>query len=172
MTAESFNLTCGTEAPQLHRTVRLQVTGAADAAPTLTVQSPQGETERLKLTPAAAENPGTWQATFVPETAGNWIAKAGIPQGDEAKISIAVLAQTRSAELMNLPPDVDGLRQLAEATGGALIEPGRPVFNQHAVERPGEILKARPLWNRGWLVALLLAIYAAELVVRRFYKLL
>jgi hypothetical protein len=73
---------------------------------------------------------------------------------------------------MNLPADVDGMRRLAEATGGAMIEPGSPVFAQAATERPAEVLRAQPLWNNGWLVLVLLGAYAAELVTRRMFKLL
>jgi hypothetical protein len=63
------------------------------------------------------------------------------------------------------------LRRLAEATGGALIESGAPVFNQLKTERPGDILRTQPIWNTGWLVALLLGGYAIELVTRRVFKL-
>jgi hypothetical protein len=57
-------------------------------------------------------------------------------------------------------------------TGGALIESDRPAFSQFAMERPGEILRARPLWNNGWIVALLLGVYVMELLVRRKFGLL
>ncbi len=168
----AVEVTSRTESPQLNRPVTLRVTGAADSAPTLVVRSPQGKPERLTLAPLETEGAGAWQASFIPDAEGGWEAKASAAAGDEAKMTIPVSAQVRTAEQMNLPPDVDSLRQLAEATGGALIEPGGAVFNQFALERPGEILRSRPLWNNGWLVALLLGIYAVELIARRVFKLL
>jgi hypothetical protein len=165
-------VTTRTESPQLNRTVTLRVTGAAEAVPTLIVNSPQGKPQKLTLTPVEAEVAGTWQASFIPEVEGCWEVRARAADGEAAKLSIPVYTQVRTAELMNLPPDVDGLRQLAEATGGALIDSGEPVFSQFARERPGEILRTRPLWNNGWLVALLLGAYAVELVARRIFRLL
>jgi hypothetical protein len=165
-------ITRRTESPQLNRPVTLRVTGAAESVPTLAVRSPQGKSQRLTLAPVETEGVGTWEASFIPDAEGCWEAKADATEGDAATASIAVVAQTRTAEMMNLPPDVDGLRQLVAATGGALIESDRPAFSQFAHERPGEILRTRPLWNNGWIVALLLGVYVVELVVRRFCRLL
>lgn len=169
--AQSVELTCRTESPQLNHSVSLRVTGATETAPTLTIRSPQGQSQRLSLTADEANEAGTWQASFTPDREGSWEAKATTIDGDEAKLSFAVVAQARTAELMNLPPDMDGLRRLAEATGGALIESGAPVFRQLKTERPGDILRTQPIWNTGWLVALLLGGYAMELVTRRAFKL-
>ena len=161
-----------TESPQLNRPVTLRVTGAAESVPTLVVRSPLGKPSRLTLAPVESEGAGTWETSFIPDAEGCWEVKADTAAGDAATASIAVVAQTRTAQLMNLPPDVDGLRQLAEVTGGALIESDRPAFSQFAMERPGEILRARPLWNNGWIVALLLGVYVMELLVRRKFGLL
>ena len=60
-----------------------------------------------------------------------------------------------------------GERSVARGSGGALIDSGNPVFNQFAVERPGEILRTRPLWDSGWRGA-----YAVELVMRRIFHLI
>lgn len=169
---QSVELASRTESPQIHRSVVLRVAGAAEAAPTVVVRSPQGKQQRLTLNPVDAQGAGAWLAAFIPDAEGCWEAKASGTDGDEAKISIPVVAQVRTAEMMGLPPDVDGLRRLAETTGGALIESGNPVFAQMKLERPGEILRAQPVWNNGWLVLFLLGGYAAELVTRRKFKLL
>jgi hypothetical protein len=160
-------ITRRTESPQFNRPVTLRVTGTAESVPTLVVRSPQGKPQRLTLAPVESEGAGAWEASFIPDAEGCWEAKSDTTDGDAAKLSIPVVAQARTMEMMNLPPDVDGLRQLAEATGGALIEPDRPAFNQFVLERPGEILRTRPLWNNGWVVALLLGVYVVELLVRR-----
>jgi hypothetical protein len=165
-------ITRRTESPQINRLVSLRVTGAAESVPTLVVRPPQGKPQRLTLAPVESEGAGAWEASFVPDAEGCWKAQADATEGDAAKLSIPVVAKVRTAEMMNLPPDVDGLRQLAEATGGAVIEPDHPAFNQFAFERPGEILRTRPLWNNGWIVALLLGVYVVELLVRRRFRLL
>ena len=138
----------------------------------LIVRSPQGKEQRPGLTAWEAEGAGVWQAAFTPDAPGAWEAKATGADGDAARISIPVTAQAQSLEQMNLPPDAEGLRRLAEATGGALIESSAPVFAGMAVERPGEVVRTQPLWNNGWLVMLLLGAYAAELATRRFFNLL
>jgi hypothetical protein len=168
----ALELTSRTESPQLDRPVVMRVAGTADSVPTVTVRSPQGRSQRLNLAPFDSEGAGVWLATFMPDEPGCWQANAANADGDAAKISIAIAKQSVSAELMNLPPDTDGLRRLAEATGGALIESGTPVFGQMAMERPAEVLRAQPLWNNGVLVLLLLGAYATELVTRRLFKLL
>lgn len=169
--APSVELTCRTESPQLNHAVTLRVTGATEAAPTLTIRSPQGQAQRLPLTADEANEAGTWQASFTPDREGCWEAQASTTDGDAAKLSFVVVAQAHTAEMMNLPPDVDGLRRLAEATGGTLIESGAPVFSQLKPEHAGDILRTQPIWNTGWLVALLLGGYAIELVTRRVFKL-
>ncbi len=170
--SQTVDVVSRTESPQLNHSVILRVTGAVESAPTLVVRSPPGKSQRLTLAPVEAAEAGTWQASFTPDAEGCWEAKASVATGDETKISIPVSTQVHTAELMNLPPDVDSLRQLAEATGGAMIEAGGAVFSQFTLERPGEILRTRPLWNNGWLVALLLGAYAVELITRRVFKLL
>lgn len=169
---QSVELMSRTEAPQLNRAVVLRVSGAGEAAPTLTVRSPQGKERRLTLAAVESAGAGNWETSFIPDAEGCWFASASTAEGDAARISIPVSAQIRTAEQMNLPPDVDGLRQLADSTGGAIIDSASPVFRQHAVQRPAETLRAQPLWNRGWFAFLLLGLYAVELVTRRVFKLL
>ena len=80
--------------------------------------------------------------------------------------------KTASAELLNLPADLDGMRHLAEITGGALVD-GTTWFqpSQEAAARPPAKLP-EPLWNSGALLMFVLGLYAAELILRRRCKLL
>ena len=77
-----------------------------------------------------------------------------------------------SAELLNLPADVAGMRQLAESTGGALVDDATefqpPV--ETAAKPPAKT--PEPLWNSGGLLLVMLGLYATELIARRRCKLL
>lgn len=167
-----LDLTCQTASPQVNRAVSLRVSGVAGTTPTLDLRSPNGKQQRLTLAAATSGPADTWEASFTPDAEGCWSAGANATDGEAVRISIPVGTQSRTAEQMNLPPDVDGLRQLAEATGGAIIDSANSVFSQIAAERPPEMLRAQPLWDDGWLVVLLLGIYATELVLRRIFRLL
>jgi hypothetical protein len=165
-------LTTRTEFPQVQRPVTLRVTGVTGAVPALEIQSPQGSLQRLSVSAVDIEGQGAWEASFTPDEPGCWRVKAGEPEAGEVQISISVASQARTAELLDLPPDMEGLRHLAEATGGALIGVGRSVFEQFSVEQPAETVSAQPSWNQGWLLVLWLGGYAAELVGRRLFRLL
>ena len=65
-----------------------------------------------------------------------------------------------TTESLNLPPDVEGMRRLAQSTGGALIG-DEPVFQDRAAAVVGEAPPRRvePVWNSGWLLGLMLGLY-------------
>jgi hypothetical protein len=125
----------------------------------------------LTLQPAT-NGESAWTASFTPDAAGNWEVRAIGSGKKSARLSFPVPVNSQSAEMMNLPPDMDGMRELAEATGGAMIEDA-PVFQprEKSAAAPG-LQHVRPLWNSAWLFAGLLGLYATELIVRRRFKLL
>lgn len=172
-TGTGLKLTTKTAAPETYRPVILQIEATAETAPVVEIKSPHGLAQRLTVTRSTDTNGPAWQANFVPDEEGSWLAQAATPDGSLAKNTVTVSDRPQTLELMNLPPDVDGLRRLAASTGGALIE-AEPVFpTPPAPEngwRPAGV--ARPLWDTRWLAALLLGLYAVELVVRRFFRLL
>ena len=175
-TGTGLQLTTQTEMPEAHHLVHLEIDAAAETAPVVQAKSPQGVVQRLTPVRSTDTNGPAWQASFIPDEAGSWQAQASTPDGSVASSSILVAshAQTRlTLEMMNLPPDVDGLRRLAESTGGMLIGQA-PVFQTSppvAVGLPKTGL-IRPLWDTRWLAGLLLGLYAVELVFRRRFKLL
>ena len=159
--------------PYINQTVMLQITGdTAEIPPKVEAISPLQQHRALTLQPAT-EGEGAWTASFTPATTGNWTVVATAPIEKSARLSFPVLEKSRSAtaEMMNLPSDVIGMRRLAEVTGGALIEDA-PVFQTHA-ESAGASTRqqAQPLWNSAWLLATLLGLYAIELIVRRRFRL-
>jgi hypothetical protein len=171
-----LQLTTTMESPTVFHTVALLIEDAADTAPVVETTSPGGSMQRLAVTRTTDTNGPAWQARFIPDEPGAWRAQATDPDGSVAKNTILVdgpQPNSRTLETMNLPPDVDGLRRLAENTGGSLIGDA-PVFP--SARSPDNVLPrptpARPLWDTRWLAALLLGLYAVELVVRRMFRLL
>jgi hypothetical protein len=175
-TVTGLQLIIETGAPETHRSVHLEIDAAADTVPVVEVKSPHGVVQRLTPTRSTDTNGPAWLASFIPDEDGSWLAQASTPDGSVASSSILVAshAQARlTLEMMNLPPDVDGLRRLAESTGGAMIGES-PVFQTSPLVAGGlqKIGMARPLWDTRWLAGLLLGLYAIELIVRRMFRLL
>jgi hypothetical protein len=176
LAGSALQLTTKMESPETHHPVTLQIDDASETAPVVETKSPRGIVQGLTVTRATDTNGPAWQASFTPDEEGAWLAQAANADGSMAKKTIIVTGQTQTRqtlETMNLPPDVDGLRRLAESTGGALLGEA-PLFQ--TAQPPGNGLQrpelARPLWDTRWLAALLLGLYAVELVVRRFFRLL
>jgi hypothetical protein len=168
--AEGLRLVRKTKSPAVNRAMTVLAEGGAVS---LVLVSPGGVERKLTTTEVAGEK-GTRQAVFTPDAEGRWEVRANGAGGDTARITFNVSAKARSVETMNLPPDVEGLRRLAEATGGALIESGEAVFAARATadEPPARVKRMQPLWYTRWLAALLLGIYGTELVARRMLRLL
>jgi hypothetical protein len=171
-----LQLTTQTEAPETHHSVHLEIDAASETAPVVEAKSPHCVVQRLTLVRSVDTNGPAWQASFIPDEAGSWLAQASTPDGSFASSSILVSSHAQAGltlEMMNLPPDVDGLRRLAESTGGAMIEEAQ-VFQTPQPVAGGlpKIGLARPLWDTRWLAGLLLGLYAVELIVRRMFRLL
>ncbi len=154
----------------VNRGASLLVTGApGDDPPRITAISPTGQSQTL----AAEYSTAGWQASFTPRIQGRWQLTATDSAGSLASMSLPVQAQVLTAENSNAPPDITGMRRIADATGGALID-SNPVFEAQPtapVESSG-IKTILPLWNHSWLLGLLLGLYATELIVRRVFRLL
>ena len=162
-----------TSLPSVNVPVALQFgASASDGVPSAEAVSPGGERIRLRLQEISNEGVGAWNATFTPAAPGNWEVRATNSLNHTARISFPVADKARSAELMNLPADLAGMRQLAESTGGALVE--KTTVFKSPTELTGTAARklTEPLWNSGWLLGGLLGLYGVELIVRRRCKLL
>ncbi len=76
---------------------------------------------------AARRTARSGTASFVPDAAGRWEVRATDPAKNLARVTFAVSEKAVTAESLDLPPDVEGMRRLAQSTGGALIG-DEPVF--------------------------------------------
>jgi hypothetical protein len=91
--------------------------------------------------------------------ARHWLTVASLPTGEDS----------------GLPPDELRLRALAERTGGAVLtDTPPPAWRAAPGPAAPDLLRETltPLWHHAWVFAALLALYAAELLVRRRCKLL
>ena len=162
----------------VNRALTVRVEGSPDGAPLLASVSPRGERKPLAAREMAGADGSVWEADFVPDAAGRWEVAATGPARARARLTIPVTAQTRTVETLNLPADVDGMRRLAEATGGTLIgDDDTGAAHGHA-DTDGTSAATTDqrhtvaAWDSRWLIALLLGVYAAELVLRRCFRLL
>jgi uncharacterized membrane protein len=158
----------------LGQTCAFQVDGVHGIAPPgITAISPAGTYQGL-IAQAALQD-GSWTFQFSPQQPGQWRIRAQDDRGALMETLLRVSTVSHAAELSGLPPDVDGLRKLAESTGGALLNDGTPdTWLTASTPQLASLVSkhSEALWNN-WPVLLLgLGLYVTELVWRRFAKLL
>ncbi len=153
------------------RSVTVRVEGADHGeAPKISAVTPKGVS--LPLVPRGSNTKGAWDASFTPDQEGRWEVVAENASGDKARISLPVSKQSRTVETVNTPADIEGMRRIAEATGGALIDKEASAFPAPPGDVTSDLKKTRPLWDESSMILLLLGFYATELVTRRWYRLL
>ncbi len=139
--------------------------------PLVTAISPDGATSPIAAQPDA----DAWSFQFKPDKAGKWRIHAEDSQGGQMETWVGVSSVVHTDELSGLPPDRDGLRKLAVATGGSLLDDGAPdTWTPLGAAKITTLVSERsqPLWDR-WIVLLLgLGCYVTELIWRRRAKLL
>jgi hypothetical protein len=110
-----------------------------------------------------------------PTEAGKWRITAVDNRGAQLETLLRVSTASHGDELSGLPPDLAGLRKLAESTGGSLLNDGAP-DGWAAAGTPNLTTlvskRSQPLWDRWAILALALGFYVAELIWRRRAKLL
>jgi len=143
-----------------------------ETVPVLEAVSPGGKRQRLTVSNESTTNSRAWQASFTPTTTGRWELRATDAAGREARLVFPVTEKPVSAELLNLPSDLTGMKQLAESTGGALVREAADFQSRVEPTSAAPTKTPEPLWNSSVLLGLMLAAYATELIARRFCKLL
>jgi len=162
-----------TDAPALATPVTIRVESSSDLpAPTVTCVSPTGTITPLTLQESPGRESGAWTAAFTPDQPGMWGVSAVDGAASSAGLQFPVSDKARTTEALDIPPDIEGMRRIAESTGGALIG-DEPVFKTRTVtDGEWQRKNTEPLWNSSWLLAALLGLYGTELAVRRIFKLL
>lgn len=142
-------------------------------APVVTLTSPSGAAQAVPVEMDASTH--AWKLAVNPTEAGKWRISAVDNRGAQLETLLRVSNTSHGDELSGLPPDLAGLRKLAESTGGALLNDGAPDTWAAAGSPNLTTLvskRSQPLWDRWAILALALGFYVAELIWRRRAKLL
>jgi hypothetical protein len=142
-------------------------------APAVTAISPDGVSQPVvaQLDPATS----CWSFQLKPDKPGNWRIHAEDSQGAQMETCLQVLGVSHADELSGLPADKDGLRKLAVATGGSLLDDGSPDnWSASGAPQPTTLVSKRtqPLWDKWFVLLLGLGCYVTELIWRRRAQLL
>jgi hypothetical protein len=170
---QGLRLAILTTTPAVRSPVALRISASTGGVvPKVESVSPTGERVRLTAQETKDAEGPAWDVSFTPTVAGNWEVRTTDSTGRTARVVFPVAEKAGGVDLSNLPPDLAGMRQLAESTGGALLEKTalfRPPVE--SAEKP-RVKWIEPIWHNGWLLALLLGIYSAELIARRRLRLI
>lgn len=143
-----------------------------ETAPSFEAVSPAGKRQRLSVSDESSTNGRAWQVSFTPTMAGKWELHATDSSHRAARLVFPVAEKPVSSELLNLPSDLAGMKQLAESTGGALVREASDFQSRLEPTATVPPKTPEPLWNSSVLLGLMLAAYVTELIARRFCKLL
>ena len=145
----------------------------AVSSPSITAVNPQGISQNLSS--AVATQKTSWRFSLTPAMPGSWRIIVRDDDGNLIDSVLEVKAVDHSIELSGALPDVEGLRRLAQQTGGGLLSEGvpGPWVTAHT-STPSTLLSLRttPLWDTWLVLAFGLLCYATELVCRRRFQLL
>jgi len=157
----------------LGQTCAFRLDGAQGSAPTLTAISPSGQSQTLTAQPGTQAN--SWLFQLNANEPGNWRVRAQDQNGALMETLVRISNASHKDELSGLPPDTEGLRKLAESTGGSLLNDGAPEdWSTSQTHDQATLLSkhARPLWNNWVLLLIGLGFYVTELIWRRRARLL
>jgi hypothetical protein len=139
------------------------------------VQSLPSETNSVRLTAdAAANDPGTYTATYLPRQTGGYRAEAVVldPNGAEVGRAEAGWASDPAAEeFRSLKPNRALMEQLASQTGGEMVAAGKlEQFAQSLPNRKAPVTETVfvPLWHTPLMFLFALACFVAEWGLRRW----
>lgn len=136
----------------------------------VTIENERGQAQAERL---LTNEQGAARFTFRNLSGGAYRVRAkASQQGRDLGSGQAVFViESRSMELTRAAPRADLLEQIARATGGKALDPSANVFEQIATVDPEvvEVDRRRniELWDNGWALVALVAIFAADWALRR-----
>jgi hypothetical protein len=160
------------------RPVQLRVAGVENDAVFARAMTEGVPGQVLKPGPGAEK--GTAIFEWTPGAPGFWHVEARTTRGREAHHWVTVRPVTQekaeevTAELSGRPTDEAVLASLAQATGGALLDTLAPAAWTTGEKEHTEVVAIHEvaLWHQWQFLAALVLLYAADLVLRRFSRLL
>jgi hypothetical protein len=145
-----------------------------DVAVSANVTTSTGERDRIDLKPVL-DQPGVYEAEYTPTGSGSFFIEAEAQRGKEkiASARSSVYYEQGRAEYFSLRQNRGLLQQLAAATGGAYFAADKLNGLPEAIRfSPAGVTQqeTRPLWDMPFLFVLLLALKAAEWLLRRRWR--
>jgi hypothetical protein len=136
------------------------------SSPFVTILRPDGA--RVRVAAAAAEGSMDFTATYQPKVAGDYLAFTG-PEGGAGVAQFRV--EPRADEDADRSANPDLMRQIAEEGNGMVIA-ATDIGNltsilRSATEARSARTRPQPLWDRGWLLAAMVALLLGEWSLRR-----
>lgn len=125
--------------------------------------------------PANVQPDGSRRHAWTPSAPGLWLLTLTDDDNRTVRHWLSVSNALPAGEHSGLPPDEAVLQELARRTGGSVLENTAPSSWLPSAREPGADLlreKRTPLWHGAALLAVLLALYASELLLRRRWQLL
>lgn len=138
------------------------------------VTGPDEETLTMSASPST-EEAAVYQADYVPRSQGAYLVRATVKDADNQKeLGVKQAGWTSNPgaeEFRRVQPNRTLMEELAQATGGKVLEPGElESFVKSLPSRPVPVteLWASPLWHRPALLMLVVACLATEWGLRRW----
>lgn len=151
-------------------TVQTRYVDAAALDPAITVIGPDGSSQTLE--PAASNDAATrLTALLRPEEEGLYTVRLDCPGMQPQTLTSRFIVHDPSRERLDLSADHAPLIALAEATGGHVYDAARPqtVLDDLRAEAVAAEIEpvTEPIWDRAWLLTLLLSLLGIEWLWRR-----
>ena len=146
--------------------------GPKVAAPLITLTLPGGQT--TTLTPARGDGKtADFTASYRPPSPGEYIATVAPPPGNTkaVPVSAAFTVFAGQEEDANRSADPALMQQIAAVGGGQMLQAAElntlPEKLRSAELASVRIVEPRTLWDRGWVLAVLLGLLTTEWLLRR-----
>ncbi len=128
-----------------------------------------GDEASTPITMTATENPLQYEARYVPPKNGRYRAHVRLADNSEQSARFMVFEENREAT--EVAADRTYLKKLAESSGGRMLEAGEVkkfITTLSEALRPGEArYRLVSLWDRTWVLYLILSLLAMDWYFRR-----
>ncbi len=173
----ALHLGVSTAQPNVPVRVQLRRRGAASTAPELPrLRVTRGGELVQEINFAAGESAESWEAVLTLAEPGLYRVTLPAPAGDGKKYELGALLQIQAppGEMDDVNPDLEFLSKLTAASGGKVVQVAaladamaqREQTRSRQTDQGGNVVW-EPLWDRAWLLVVILAALAAEWTIRR-----
>ncbi|MCU0727469.1 MAG: hypothetical protein MUE73_17055, partial [Planctomycetes bacterium] len=138
-------------------------------------RAPDGAEQEVVLA-AVPGDPGNYSLQITVHQEGNWLLVAAVPEGDEERPERLFKVEYSTEEMKNPLVDLPALAAMARESGGEALPlaaaaglPDR--IPPKSVFIPSEV-RSEDLWDDPWVLFAVVALLAAEWILRKRYRLL